>query len=142
MLQTGSYSECTENNDCVWMSVHGMARRNLALVKVRKWQQQKKRTAMEEEAHLLPQLEKVPNGDDVGQDCRIHCRFRSKRASIRWLLGTTLACRAAGQRKRVPNDLEQLRSRSPTFLERAMLFTAKVNRNVWHKSQTLRPESS
>ena len=105
----------------------------------------KKNMPMEEEAYLLPQLDKVPSGDDVAQDCRLHVGSEERARAFdgcpvrRW----HTACGAVGQRKRAPNMISSSLGVGsvPTFLERAVPSTAKVTRNVWHKSQALRPES-
>ena len=64
----------------------------------------KAKTAMEQEAYLLPPLEKVPTGKDVAQDCRLHAGSEASALAFggcpvrRWR-----AERAVGERKRAPN---------------------------------------
>ena len=111
---------------------------------------------MKDEAHL-PQLEKAPSGDGVAQDSRLHvgseasarafsgCPVRRWRAERSDSASQPQRGKAGSRKIRLPgpNTISASDSESEScanFLERAVLPTAKVTRNAWRTSQTLRPE--
>ena len=101
--------------------------------------------AMEEESYLLSRLEKVPNGDDARQDCRLH---EGSEASARAFGGCPVDDAGVPSGRTAQASIRHY-LKQPSSIELRVGATfwnvpcsaAKATRNVCQTSRTLRPGS-